>query len=144
MKKITSILAFLILLAACYAKSKVSAPTSPETIYYKWGYTYYPTAQDSLNPSFISPGIMFDKNCFPSDFIDTTNVLIDQVSVFSRWGEVLFNTNELKTNWICNSDQNTNYMEGTYIYQIEYHLPNSIIDTVYTAQGQVYISQVRE
>jgi hypothetical protein len=125
---------------ACSPRVTESLETANK-VSYKWGYEYYPTKSesDSLNMSFISPGLETDKNCFPSDFIDNNSISIFKISVFSKWGEIQFETSDMDSNWICNEDTNEDFVPGVYLYMFQYKLLGDPSDSIRKAQGIIHI-----
>jgi hypothetical protein len=138
--KIIAVLIFTTttLLFAC-SKRTTTPIISSQAKSVKWGYEYYPLIQDSLNISFVSPGMATDKNCFPSDYFDSTKIDFVKISVFNRWGQVYFTTQNADSSWICN-DVNNNHIEpGSYLISLDYIIKSDIVDTVHSHHSRIYI-----
>ena len=143
MKHFLGSLLIIACVAACSHKTNKPIVETKEASY-KWGYEYYPPNLDSLNLISYSPGIAYDKNCFPSDYIDESKVNFISILVCNRWGEVFFKTTDLKSSWICNDDKNETFSPGTYVYKLEYTLRSNPSDTIKNNLGTIYIKEITE
>ena len=58
-------------------------------------------------------------DCFPIININNDTFQFN-VSIFNRFGSLMFNTSDINKKWICNRNKNEAFISGTYFYTIEY------------------------
>ncbi|PCJ64829.1 MAG: hypothetical protein COA58_11170 [Bacteroidetes bacterium] len=129
----------LLILFSCRSLDQTSTANTV-TSGCQWGYDYYPDFSDSLGITAVSPGISFDKNCFPKDYFVTTNDMHSiNVKVFNRWGVKLYDSSS-ETQWICNdSESKKQITTGTYFTIVSYSLKSDGIDSVYSHNSNIQV-----
>jgi hypothetical protein len=126
---------FGILLFSCAGVKSISGEEESEKNI-QWGMRW--SKLEKTDTSYLhAQGIDVQYDCFPSEEFLSKDRASRMVSIYNRWGELLYNSRESQESWICNTNDNSeNYNVGTYFYiLIEPSLTDlNLIDTV---QGQL-------
>jgi gliding motility-associated-like protein len=87
-------------------------------IQFAHGHTILP--DDTLSnciiiPNTFSPGKLGTEQCFQLKYADSSAVKSFSLSVFNRWGSLVFESNNICQKW-CGESDNKVMPAGTYIY----------------------------
>lgn len=96
--------------------------------------TFLPFACEIFIPNAFSP----NRDGLNDIFKPSGNVTLISMSVYNRWGELLYKNSDQSFGWngMANDDK---AQEGYYFYIIQYSKPVDGIETSFTAKGEVYL-----
>ncbi|MFT5056685.1 MAG: hypothetical protein ACI80H_001405 [Pseudoalteromonas distincta] len=129
-------IAITLILISCSSKGSLQE-LSTETNKNDWAYQCKTKTTNNHIVINCSPCDM-KRVCFPSDYLknfDSTQCA--QFRIFNRWGEQLFQSKNLDSNWVCNDNWDPKIKEGTYFYVLNYKHLNS--DSIFEFQSTINV-----
>ena len=127
---------FLVLIVCVFGFNSCYHHTFTPYIKTTWGYRY--STSYYINDSNYGFGHSYynPRRCFPGFQELDSNIFFAETTVVNRWGDILYKSNNMNKNWICNDSLNLNdTLNGGLYYILLVKKKDNIFkfDTIYGA-----------